>query len=64
MTMSDFYNKLEGYLKEEENAGENYAMLAKEAMNEEDKRTLMKMAKQEIMHRAHLEGMLLEWKMQ
>lgn len=63
MSMSDFYNKLQESLKDEENAGEFYASLAKEALTEEDRKTLLKMARQEIMHKAHLEGMLLEWKM-
>ena len=59
--MSDkgFYQELREALSEEMEAGNKYAMLAKRAPSVQCRETLMQMAREEIMHRAHLEGMLL-----
>ena len=61
MTINSFYDAIKTALKEETDAGKHYSDLAKEAPNEEFRKELYKMARQEIMHHARLEGMLLEW---
>ena len=60
MTMNEFYNAIEDAIKEEHEDGSKYVSLAKDAPNECDKETLMKMAKQEVMHRANLEWILMK----
>ena len=55
MTMNEFYQAVEDAIKEEHDAGSLYISLAKDSPDECDKKTLMEMAKQEIMHRANLE---------
>ena len=59
MAEKSFYQELRDALTEEMEAGNKYAMLAKRAPSVQCRETLMEMARQEIMHRAHLEGMLL-----
>ena len=54
-----FYQHLREALAEEQEAGNKYSELAKKAPSVECRETLMKMARQELVHRAHLEGMLL-----
>lgn len=57
--MLSFYQSVKDSLKEETDAGNKYAMLAKQAPTEEIRETLLSMARQEIMHRAHLECILV-----
>jgi len=58
-TNLSFYQSIKDSLAEESDAGEKYAMLAKKAPSEEFRNMLMSMARQEIMHHAQLECMLL-----
>lgn len=60
MTMDEFYRTIEKSIKEEHDAGMEYVNLAKDAPNECIKKTLMKMAKQEVMHRANLEWIYMQ----
>ena len=55
MTNDEFYKAVQGAIEEESDAGSLYLKLAKDAPNEHDRECLMKMARQEIMHRANLE---------
>lgn len=57
--MTTFYDSLRTALQEEANAGSKYVALSKDAPSEDERKTLIEMAKQEIMHKAHLECMLL-----
>lgn len=57
--MLNFYQSVRDALAEEQAAGNKYTSLAKEAPTEEERETLLGMARQEIMHKAHLECMLL-----
>ena len=54
-----FYQEIRAALDEESEAGNKYAKLAKMAPTVHCRETLMEMAREEIIHRAHLEGMLL-----
>ncbi len=58
--MLNYAQSLKDSLQEETNAGSKYTALAKEAPNEEAKKKLLEMAKQEIMHKATLECLLLD----
>lgn len=55
----NYYQAIRDALKDETNSGNLYANLAKEAPYEWDRDTLMEMAREEIMHRARLECILL-----
>lgn len=55
MTVEEFYKTIQNAIDEERDAGSLYINLAKHAMDESDKECLIKMAKQEVMHRAYLE---------
>ena len=55
MTVNEFYNAIQKAIDEEHDAGSLYVSLAKDAPNEKDRECLMKMARQEVMHRANLE---------
>lgn len=57
--MLKFYSAIKDALAEETSAGNKYATLAKEAPSKEERETLLEMARQEIMHKAHLDCMLL-----
>jgi rubrerythrin len=59
MTSDDFYNTVHKSIEEEHDAGSLYIELAKNAINECDKKMLMKMARQEIQHKANLEWIYL-----
>ena len=61
MADKSFYQELRDSLQEELDDGNKYAMLAKRAPTVQCRETLMQMAREEIMHRAHLEGMLLNY---
>lgn len=54
-----FYQELRNALTEEQEAGSKYAELAKRAPSIQCREMLMEMAREELVHRAHLEGMLL-----
>lgn len=58
--MLNYAQSLKDSLKEETDGASKYAALAKEAPNEEAKKKLMEIAKQEIMHHAMLECLLLD----
>lgn len=60
LTINEFYNSIKGAIDEERDAGSLYLELAKDAPNEHDKKCLMKMARQEIMHRANLEWIYMK----
>lgn len=60
MTMDEFYKSLEKAIEEEHDAGSLYISLAANAPDEEDRKCLMKMARQEVMHKANLEWMHLK----
>ena len=60
MTKEEFYRNIQKSIEEEHDAGASYIELAKVAMDEEDKECLMKMAKQEVMHRANLEWIYMK----
>ena len=55
----NFYQHIREALTEEQESGSKYAELAMHAPSVECRETLMKMARQELVHKAHLEGMLL-----
>ena len=57
--MNEFYDAIEDAIKEEHDAGSLYISLAKDAPSDCDKNILMKMAKQEVMHRANLEWIFM-----
>ena len=57
--MINFYRELMNALGEETDAGNKYASLAKEAPTKEERETLLEMARQEIMHKAKLDCMIL-----
>ena len=57
---TNYYQSIRDALKDETNSGNLYATLAKEAPSTWERDTLMEMAREEIMHRAHLECILLE----
>lgn len=58
--MLNYVQALKDSLKEETDGASKYTALAKEAPNEEAKKKLMEIAKQEIMHHAMLECLLLD----
>ena len=60
MTKDEFYREIQKSIEEEHDAGSLYISLAKDAPTDEDMECLMKMAKQEVMHRANLEWMLMK----
>lgn len=60
MTQDEFYKAIEKAIEEEHDAGSLYISLAADAQNEEDRECLMKMARQEVMHKAHLEWIRLK----
>ena len=55
MTMDEFYRAVEKAIDEEHDSGSLYISLAMNAPDEDDRECLMKMAKQEVMHKANLE---------
>ena len=57
--MLNFYPAIRDALAEEQASGNKYMSLAKEAPTKEERETLLGMARQEIMHKANLECMLL-----
>lgn len=57
--MAHFYQSVKDALKDETSSGNLYASLAKEAPTQWERETLMEMARQEIMHKANLECILL-----
>lgn len=59
MTSEDFYDTVHKSIEEEKDAGSLYMELAKNSIDECDKKTLMKMARQEIQHKANLEWIYL-----
>lgn len=56
---TSFFQHVREALAEEQEAGNKYAEMAMMAPSVECRETLMKMARQELVHKAHLEGMLL-----
>ena len=60
MTNDEFYDTIRKSIEEEHDAGSLYVDLAKNAIEECDRKMLMKMAKQEIQHKANLEWIYLK----
>lgn len=60
--MLNYAETLRASLKEETEGASKYSALAKEAPTEEAKKKLMEIAKQEIMHHAMLECLLMDVK--
>ena len=60
MTTEDFYKAIQNAMEEEKDSGSLYVNLAKNAVDEHDKECLLKMAKQEVMHRAYLEWIYMK----
>lgn len=60
MTKDDFYRTIQKSIEEEHDAGSQYIELAKNAMDDCDRDTLMEMARQEVMHRANLEWIYMK----
>lgn len=58
--MLNYAQSLKDSLKEETDGASKYTSLAKEAPNEEARKMLLDMAKQEIMHHAMLECLILD----
>lgn len=58
--MPDYIESLRESLDEEMDAGNKYTALAKEAPTENAKEQLLRMAKEEIMHRAMLQCLLVD----
>ena len=58
--MINFYQSIADSLKEEKEGAEKYKNLAKDAPTKEAREALMEIAKQEIMHHAKLECLLLD----
>ncbi len=58
--MLDYVKSLRESLDEETDAGNKYTALAKEAPTENAKEQLLRMAKEEIMHRATLQCLLVD----
>lgn len=58
--VNSYIQALKDSLKEETDGASKYAALSKEAPTEEAKKKLMEIAKQEVMHRAMLECLLME----
>lgn len=63
MTVDEYYREIQRAIEEEHDSGSLYINLAKNALSEEDRECLMKMAKQEIMHRANLEWLNMKREM-
>ena len=60
MTNDEFYRSIQKSIEDEHDAGSEYVALAKDAPDECTRKTLMKMARQEVMHRANLEWILMK----
>lgn len=58
--MLDYYQSLKDALTEEQDGATKYIELSKLAPNDDAKETLIKIAKQEIKHRAKIECLLLD----
>lgn len=57
--MADFLRSLRESFEEEARDANKYAYLARMAETEEDRKILIEIAKQELVHRAKVEGILL-----